>query len=126
MRIFYVSLALLLVIITGLFWYSHFLDSRSGQMLSLLDTLSRAAEEEDWPGTEKAMEEVSRAWENLSPRLALFTDHALLDDIMLTAAAADGYVRYREVPELRAEIETLYALISHIPNREKFSLYNIF
>ncbi len=126
MRIFYGSLALLLVILIGLFLYTDFLEDKSGQLLSLLDELSRAAESEDWEKTEQAMEKVNQTWEEVSPRLALFTDHSLLDEIMLTTAAAGGYIKYRESPELRAEIDSLYALVSHIPKRERFSLYNIF
>ncbi len=126
MRIFYVSLALLLVIVIGLFFYSDFLTRESGEMLTLIDNLSHAAEKEDWPKTDAAMEKVTQKWEETSPRLALFSDHSLLDEIMLTTAAAGGYVKYRETPELMAEIETLRSLVEHIPKREKLSLYNIF
>lgn len=126
MRIFYFSLALLLILLVGLFFYGDFLSSSSDAMLSEISRLSDAAEKADWTETERALAAVRQTWEETSPRLALFTDHALLDEIMLTTAAAEGYVKYRESPELMAEIETLRSLVSHIPKREKLSLYNIF
>lgn len=126
MRAFILSLVLTLVLLIGLFCYSGFLSRESENMLSLIDNLSRAAENADWENTERAMEAVNATWEKTSPRLALFTDHSLLDEIMLTTAAAGGYVKYRETPELMAEIETLRTLIGHIPKREQLSLYNIF
>ncbi len=126
MRIFYFSLALLLVLLVGLFFYSNFLTHCSDKILSGIDRLSDAAEQEDWTETEQALAAVRKTWEETSPRLALFTDHSLLDEIMLTTAAAEGYVKYRESPELMAEIESLRSLVSHIPKREKLSLYNIF
>lgn len=126
MRVFIAALALLLVLLIGLFCYSGFLTRESDTMLSLIDTLSREAEQGDWKNTEHAMDTLRDTWEKTSPRLALFTDHSLLDEIMLTTAAAGGYVKYREMPELMAEIETLRTLIGHIPKREQLSLYNIF
>ncbi len=126
MRIFVVSLLLLVFLVGGLFLYTGYLYRESDVMLSSIDALARAAESEDWDKTDAAMEETDRLIEEKTPRLALFTDHSILDDIMLTTSAAKGYVKYRETPELMAEIETLRALIAHIPKREKLSLYNIF
>ena len=126
MRTFFFSLALLLALVTGMFFYSHFLSTESQNLLSLIDSLSAAATDENWEESERAMENLEGEWERTSPRLALFTDHSLLDDIMLTTAAAGGYLRHREIPELMAEVETLRTLVEHIPKREKLSLYNIF
>jgi len=126
MRAFFLALALALAILIGLYCYSGFLSRQSENMLSLIDTLAREAESGNWENTEHAFETLRDTWEKTSPRLALFTDHSLLDEIILTTAAAGGYVKYRELPELMAEIETLRSLISHIPKREQLSLYNIF
>lgn len=125
MRIFFLALALLLVISVGIVFFTGFLERETDRLLSLVDTLSRTVEAENWDEAGKAMEKVKQEWEKLSPRLALFTDHSLLDEIMSTSASAGGYVRYREAPETMAEIEVLRSLIRHIPIREKLSLYNI-
>lgn len=126
MRIFIVSLVLLALVVTGLCLYTHFLYRESEAMLSSIDALSHAAESEDWEKTAAAMEETDKLIEEKTPRLALFTDHSILDEIMTTTSSAKGYAKCREAPELMAEIETLRALIAHIPKREKLSLYNIF
>lgn len=125
MRIFYFSLALFLVLLISLTAYGGFLTDCTDELMGKIETLATAVGEENWAETEKALAEVRRSWEEASPRLALFADHALLDEIMLTAARAEGYARYRESPELTAEIEALRTLVSHIPKREQLSLYNI-
>jgi len=126
MRTFYFTLALLLAVICGLFFYSGYLTDISDNMLAKIDRMYHAVETEDWAETDLALSDVLSTWEKTSPRLALFTDHSLLDEIILTASAASGYTKTREVPELCAELETLRSLVSHIPKREKLSLYNIF
>ncbi len=126
MRTFIFSLVLLLVLVTGLVFYDRYLYSESENLVSLVDALSAAAEEEDWEESERAMARLHSEWEKASPRLASFTDHALLDDILITTAAASGFLRMREGPELVAEAKTLRALAEHIHAREKLSLYNIF
>ena len=125
MRIFYFSLVLFLALLIALVSYSGYLTSCTDSLLEKIEALTAAAGKEDWTETEKALEDVNRACEETSRRLSLFTDHALLDEIMLTTARAKGYANYRETPELMAEIESLRTLISHIPKREQLSLYNI-
>ncbi len=126
MRAFIASLVLLLVISCGLAFYSGFLNRESQALLSVLDELFDAARGEDWARADAFMEKTDKLIEEKTPHLALFTNHDILDEIMESAAKAKGYAESREAPELVAEIETLRAMISHIPKREALSLYNIF
>lgn len=126
MRTFCFALILLAIIVTGLFLYNSFLVRESDALLEDIDRLSRAVDEGDWKKADEALDKMLSAWEKASPRLALFTDHSVLDDILLTTSAASGYARTREAPELCAELETLRSLVSHIPMRERLTLYNIF
>lgn len=126
MRILIVSLVLLLLIIGGLIYFDAFIGRESDAILSVLDELFAAASGEDWEKTDALMAEADTIIEEKSPRFALFTHHDILDEIMQTTAAAKGYAKSREAPELVAELETLRAMISHIPKREALSLYNIF
>ena len=126
MRTFCFALLLLAIIVTGLFLYNSFLVRESDALLADIDRLSRAVDEENWEKVDETLDAVLSGWEKASPRLALFTDHSLLDDILLTTSAASGYAKTREGPELCAEIETLRSLVSHIPMRERLTLYNIF
>ncbi len=126
MRIFIVSLVLLLLICGGLIYYSAFIGQESDALLSVLDELFTAASTENWAKTDALMEKADGMIEEKSPRFALFTHHDILDEIMQTTASAKGYAACREAPELVAELETLRAMIAHIPKREALSLYNIF
>lgn len=126
MRIFIVSLGLLIALLAALGGYSMFLKNNTRDLLEHVDTLDRAAREEDWAAAEAALSETANAWEEASPRFALFITHEILDDIMHTLAEAKGYLYFRESPELMAETETLRVLIEHIEKREAPSVHNIF
>lgn len=126
MRTFIFALVLLCLITGGLFLYSNYLDKESEALLSALSPLYDAAVSEDWAGAEAHLADVDRLLEEKTPRLAVFTDHDILDDINEVAAKAKAYAKGREAPELLAEIESLRAMISHIPRREALTFYNIF
>ncbi len=126
MRTVFFSLLLLLAILGSLVAYSSYLTRQSDALISEIDGLISSAHAEDFSEVNTKMKHFSGSWEKVSPRLALFTDHSLLDDIMLEAAEAKGYAATHEGPELLASLETLRSLISHIPKREALSLYNIF
>lgn len=126
MRTLIFALILLCLITGGLFLYGSYLDKESETLLSALSPLYDAALSEDWEVAERRLSDVSRLLEEKTPRLAVFTDHDILDDINETAARAKAYIKGREMPELLSEIETLRAMISHIPKREALTFYNIF
>ncbi len=126
MRTFIFALVLLCLITGGLFLYGDYLEKESETLLSALSPLYDAALSEDWGNAEAYLSDVSRLLEEKTPRLAVFTDHDILDDINEVAAKAKAYTAGREAPELLAEIETLRAMISHIPKREALTFYNIF
>ncbi len=126
MRTVFVSLLLLLAILISLFAYSAYLSRESEALLSEIDALITSTRAGDFSAVNSKMEHFAASWDAVSPRLALFIDHSLLDDIMLEAAEARGYATSAEGPELLAALEILKSLIAHIPKREALSLYNIF
>ena len=126
MRSVFFALLLLLAVLIGLFAFSGYLGDKSEGLLSVVDALITATRDESWEEVDEGLSRLSENWETLSPRLALFSDHSLLDEIMLEVSSAKGYAAYREAPELLADLETLRSLIAHLPKREALSLYNIF
>lgn len=126
MRTFVIALVLLCLICGGLSLYGVYLDRESEALLSALSPLYDATIKEDWAHAESLLSEMEGLLEEKTPRLAVFTDHDILDDINETAARARGYVISREAPECIAEIEALRAMLEHIPRREALTFYNIF
>ncbi|MBQ7037476.1 MAG: DUF4363 family protein [Clostridia bacterium] len=126
MRTFVIALLLLSLICGGLSLYGVYLDRESEALLSALSPLYDATIKEDWAHAESLLSALEALLEEKTPRLAVFTDHDILDDINETAARARGYAKCREAPECIAEIETLRAMIEHIPRREALTFYNIF
>ncbi len=126
MRSFALSLALLLLLISGLGIYFQYVKKESGRLLTMTEAVEESLKEEEWEKADRDLSEMKKAWEETSPKLALFTDHSLLDEILTTVSEAEGFLLYREAPELMAKLETLRTLFDHIPTREKLSLYNIF
>ncbi len=126
MRSFVWSLVFAAVLLGAMYGYKVYLNDVSENLLTLVDHLDAAAREEDWESAETATDTLADAWEKTGPRLALFTDHDALDDVMQTVAELKGYLRFRESAEFMAETETLRALLEHIPKREALTIYNIF
>ena len=126
MRIFIISLVLLLVLMVALGGYMLFLKSTTGELLDFIDAMDAAAREENWAAAHSVLEEAFNTWETVSPNLALFITHELIDEIMHTFAEAKGYLYFRESAEFMAETETLRVLIEHILEREAPSIHNIF
>lgn len=126
MRTFIIAIILLCLICGGLSIYGVYLDRESEALLSALSPLYDAVLAENWDAAESLFSEMERLLEEKTPQLAVFTDHDILDDINETAARAQGYVRCREAPECIAEMESLRAMLRHIPKREALTFYNIF
>lgn len=126
MRVFIFSVCLALGLTAGLYGYDRYLNATCASLVSGIDEMDKAARAEDWEAAKTALFKVKDMWEKTVPTLALFTDHALLDDVMQTIAEAEGYLVFSEPPEFMAETETLRAFIEHIPKREALTFYNIF
>lgn len=126
MRIFIISLVLLLGLMAALGGYMVFLKNTTADLLDFVDAMDAAAREENWVAAHSVLEEAFITWETVSPNLALFITHELIDEITHTFAEAKGYFYFRESAEFMAETETLRVLIEHIEEREAPTLHNIF
>ena len=126
MRSFIIAPILLAAVLTSLFLYDGYVKRESDALLKALDPAEKAVGEENWEKAEAVLSEAGRLIEEKTPRLAIFTDHDILDEIGEISARASAYAKNREGPELAAEIEALKTKIAHIPKRESFSFYNIF
>ena len=126
MRTFIFCLVLLLILTSLLIGYSVFLHSTVENLLSEVDELDRAARTENWEAAHTALLRLTDTWEKVSPRIAVFITHELVDEISHAVAEAKGFLYFRESSELMSETETLRVLIDHIEKREVPSLHNIF
>ena len=101
------------------------LEKTSDSVIEGIDSLRRRAESGAWSSADEAMKELERELYKTSKWIAMFVDHSEIDMIITSFSALSEYERYREMPELMAELSTLRELIGHIPAREALSLENI-
>lgn len=120
-----VSAALLALIIVLMAVSQAALLRESEGISALAEELRGAAEAESWENAQNIMEEINKRWETGQSWIAMLIDHEEIDSVVSTLAALSQYVRYRELPELMAELETFRRLIEHIPRKESAELQNI-
>lgn len=120
-----VSAVLLALIIVLMAVSQAALLRESEGICALAEELRGEAEAESWENAQNIMEEINKKWETGQSWIAMLIDHEEIDSVVSTLAALSQYVRYRELPELMAELETFRRLIEHIPRKESAELQNI-
>lgn len=126
MRTFIIAILLVVVVLFGLFYYTHSLTDASESMLQKTEALRLATIGTDWENTKTAARTLKEDWQESSKRLATILEHEELDEIMLAAARAVAFAENEERPELLAEVYGLRELFEHISAKEALTIHNIF
>ena len=125
MRTCSIALVIFLLLFGSFFLYDSTLKKESATMLEVAEKLHNAADAENWEDVKKAVDNLEKAWEKTSPRLAAIAEHDILHEIMLETMSARAFAENYEKPELLASVMHLEALFRHIAEQEELSLENI-
>lgn len=118
-------LTALLIALAG--WGSYALLERDSQrLLEPVEAIVQAVENEDWGAIDVEMEKLHQIWAGLEKYWPMLIHHAEMDRIEESLSKLKSYLRYQEEEESLAELYNLIHLIEHIPNKEAFTLQNIF
>ena len=120
------AVCLFIVMLIGIVLTQQLIIRTSDCIIEEINVLKENVNKEDWDRVDESEEKLEQDWEKGEKWIAMLVDHEELDLIMTTVAALKEYKKYREVPELMAEISTLEKLIEHIPHKEAPILENIF
>lgn len=86
------------------------------------DILNKKKEEE----IANQIEELKKQWENYYKKLAYYIEHDELEKVETKLSRIDGYVELGEYEDTIAELEETIFILSHIEDKQRFSVQSMF
>jgi len=118
--------ALIVIIIAGSCFTLSALGSESQRLAQSLSELEQDIEKQNWEAASEKLGEFHSKWDKVSSIWSMLVDHYEIDSIELALAQLAAYVKTRDKNEALSRMSSLRTLIKHIPEKEAFSLQNIF
>ncbi|ERI92603.1 hypothetical protein HMPREF1982_02212 [Clostridiales bacterium oral taxon 876 str. F0540] len=126
MRNIIISVAVFLVMITGMFLSISYLNRTSANLQTLNDNLEQYISEDKWDKAYKASMDFTNQWEKHSKLIKLFVNHQEIDNVEMELWKLPQYVKEESKDEALASVHVLKFLLKHISNLEKVTIQNIF
>ncbi|MGI6308603.1 MAG: DUF4363 family protein [Dethiobacteria bacterium] len=104
----------------------RYLDKTSGELITQLEKVGRAVEQENWEEGQHAFTAFIKSWDEVSQKWALFTDHMELDNLEMKLARLRENLHTRDKTNARADFGEALMLLKHIPDRERLTWSNVF
>ncbi|PYG89782.1 uncharacterized protein DUF4363 [Ruminiclostridium sufflavum DSM 19573] len=120
-----VACLLLSVIIPGLL-SQRYLNCSAEKLDSSLKNASGFVDNKQWNNAEEQLYLFEAEWENTKFGWTMLLDHSEIDNIDNSYAKSKKYIEIQDFSSASAELQSLRHLVLHIPQREKFSINNIF
>lgn len=120
-----VTVLLALVIISGLMMNSS-LEKSALQLEGHINRIETAAAEEDWDMVQLELSHVKQKWEGMEELWTLLLYHIEIDNITMALSKMENYIKAKDKTMTLGEAALLKQYIRHIPQKEAFSLENIF
>jgi uncharacterized membrane protein YvbJ len=122
-----ISIGILCVMILGTAFYTLKLLSKDSQELeSLIDMIETSTQNRDWASVENHLSSLETEWHRAENAWAVLLDHFEIDNIDTSIMRVSKFVETRNVTMALSEIAVLKQYIKHIPEKESFSLKNLF
>ena len=125
MKSFTIAVVILCVMIVGMFVHTIALSKAEGELIRITEHIEESVKNKNWNKLSGEVESLCKSWDEMSVWLSCVIEHEEIDNIMVSVASIREYARYREIPELMAELSSLCELINHIPLKEKPMPQNI-
>jgi len=120
-----IAIALSLILGAGYFTMSEV--SRTAHILiSHSDQMKSSIENGNWEQAQDNFKEFSIFWHNAESMWTILLNHNEIDNIDISLAKIEQYIKARETGLALGEMAILKLLIKHIPEKEKLTLENIF
>lgn len=121
-----VVVLLLLVIIASGSLTLYYLDISAGKLEMSVNSASIAVTDKQWTSAQKQLEDFEKIWEKTKYFWAMLLDHFEIDNIDDSFNKSKKYVESQDFSSALAELEALKHYILHIPQKEGFTMENIF
>lgn len=121
-----IIIVVLALIIGFGYWTLQEVAQSSQVLLSLSLSLEESIKQNLWDEAENRFKKLDSAWQKTQSLWTVLLNHTEIDNIDLTLAKLEQYIKTQEQGLALAEISSLKLLIRHIPEKEKLTLENIF
>jgi len=125
-KVIAIILFLLAVIIFSGIFMTNALSRSSEELGRKIAEIEKLAQSEDWDKTMEILDSLKEDWEKTKSTWSMLIDHIEIDNIETSLTKVSKYVEFKQAAYALAEISTLKQYIEHIPEKERFSLENIF
>jgi len=120
-----VAFLLIIVILAGSVTL-HYLVSSSNKLEISVKAASKSVGSNQWDTAIKQLDSFEYTWEKTKFGWAILLDHFEIDNIDNSFTKSKKYVESKDSSSALAELEALRHYILHIPEKESFTIENIF
>ncbi|HOQ06449.1 MAG TPA: DUF4363 family protein [Clostridiales bacterium] len=114
-----------LIIISGLFAH-QLLRHHSGQLERNIEAVQNDIGAEKWDSAAEVLDRIKNDWESIKKTWSVLIDHEEIDSIDVTITRLEALLDAKDSASALSEAAALRRLVTHIPEREKLSLENLF
>ena len=97
MRVFWLSLILIIILIVAGIFYLNMLEGKLSQIVLKIEGMFEKIHAKDWEGIKVEIEEVKKGWEDMSGFWSAFINHNKLDNIRVSMLRAEEDVYKRQI-----------------------------
>lgn len=125
MKTFIISMVVFVLLISGVFAYSVYLDTVSSELSENLSSISEAIKKENWENCTEKINNLTKYWKKNEPILAMFNDHEDVDHIKLSISELKVYIKNHNQEEALKALEEAVIYFERIRKNENLSLENV-
>ncbi|KMT20848.1 DUF4363 family protein [Clostridium cylindrosporum] len=118
-------LAATLLLFIGTLWMGNYLNKSSSSMLEKVKKIELNLLQNDLKSAVKNAEELNEEWKELEDKWNLLTNHHEIDNITTSLKNTIEFIKFNDIPNSMANLESLRHYIEHIPEMEKPNSRNI-
>lgn len=126
MKVWLLSLCCLLAFLCAGYLIQSSLDRTADQVNQQLDEVELELQARDWDKSLRKLKTVQNNWEQIKPNWAILTNHKEMDLIEEALIKTIRAILCRSYHDAMINLGSLRDGIKHIPERERFSLVNVF
>lgn len=104
----------------------YYLTVSTDKMLEQTRELDRLVFNSQWEEADQTLKQIHREWQQKEQIWTLLINHQEIDNIELTLARLENYLKTKSKIQSLGEISALEHWIKHIPEKEAVTLTNIF
>ncbi|NLH96978.1 MAG: DUF4363 family protein [Clostridiaceae bacterium] len=114
-----------LIIVSGLLAHRSVRDD-SVKLEKNIETVQDSIRAEKWDSASDALDRIRNDWTAIKKTWSALIDHEEIDNIDITITRLEALLEAKEAASALSEAAALRRLVTHIPEREKLSMENLF